>query len=146
MFRPHTFAGEDLEYSMAFLLTRRPLSDSSALVEDNEFYRELGRRIAARRSFLRITQAEVGERMGVSRASVANIEAGRQKLQVHQLYAIARALGFGDLGDILPTKVPALDGDSLLSDREDVSAVQRAQFESLVRNAVAAARPRSRKP
>jgi transcriptional regulator with XRE-family HTH domain len=131
---------------MAYQLTRETLSDSSAVVEDDEIYHELGRRIAARRSFLRITQAEVGERMGVSRASVANIEAGRQKLQVHQLYAIARALGFGDLSDILPTKVPALDGDSLLSDREDVSAVQRAQFESLVRNAVAAARPRSRKP
>lgn len=113
-------------------------------MDDRQFYQELGRRIAARRGGLGITQAEVGERLGVSRASVANIEAGRQKLYVHQLYALARSLRLASLSAILPIDVPAEGDDALLSKRDDVSRIQHAQIESLLRNAVAAARPRSR--
>lgn len=101
--------------------------------------------MAARRSALGLTQSEVAAVIGVSRASVANIEAGRQKLYVHQLYTIARALRFDDLGGILPTDVPALDSDAMLDELQAVSDVQRAQIESVVRNAVASARPKSRR-
>ena len=113
-------------------------------MDEKQFYQELGRRIAARRKALRMTQAEVGQRLNVSRASVANIEAGRQRLYAHQLYGLAGALRLSDIGGILPTKVPAGEGDTLLGERSDVSNVQHAQIESLLRNAVAAARPRSR--
>ena len=113
-------------------------------MDDRQFYQELGRRIATRRGRLGITQAEVGERLGVSRASVANIEAGRQKLYVHQLYALARALRVPDLSGILPIAVPADDDTALVGKLPDVSSVQHAQIESLLRNAVAAARPKSR--
>jgi transcriptional regulator with XRE-family HTH domain len=114
-------------------------------VENKQFYQELGRRVAARRGALRITQAEVGERLGVSRASVANIEAGRQKLYAHQLYALARALRLPDLSGVLPIDIPGEGGNTLLGERRDMSSVQHAQIESLVLNAVAAARPNSRK-
>lgn len=125
-------------------MTRWSIFDSTDPVADKQFYREFGRRIAALRAALGITQAEVAERLGVTRASVANIEGGRQKLYVHQLYALARALQLSDLGELLPTVVPAEEGLALLGDREDVSAVQLAQIESLVLNAVAAAKPKSR--
>ena len=112
-------------------------------MDDKQFYQEFGRRIATRRGGLGMTQADVGERLGVSRASVANIEAGRQKLYVHQLYALASALRLPDLSGILPIAVPD-DDSALLAKRADVSSVQHAQIESLLRNAVAAARPKSR--
>ena len=125
-------------------LTIAFLFDSRASVDDRQFYQELGRRIATRRGRLGITQAEVGQRLAVSRASVANIEAGRQKLYVHQLYALARALRLPDLSGILPIAVPADEDAALVGKRPDVSIVQHAQIESLLRNAVAAARPKSR--
>ena len=115
-------------------------------MDTDKFYREFGRRIAARRIVLSITQSEVGQRLGVSRASIANIEAGRQKLYLHQLYSLARALRLEDLSQLLPIQVPVGDDDEPLDDRHEFSAVQRAQIESVVRNAVAAARPRSNKP
>ena len=110
-------------------------------MDKDAFYRELGRRVAARRTARRLTQFDVAEAIGSSRASVANIEAGRQGLQVHQLYPLARALDLDDLGELIPTGVPATLDDEPLGDFE-VSAFQRAQIESLVRNAVATARPK----
>ena len=114
---------------------------------DNEvFYRELGRRLAARRKGIDATQAEVADHLGASRASVANIEAGRQKLQVHQLYDLARALRIEDLAQLIPTQVAASPEQTSLDPRHDVSAVQRAQIEGMLRSAVASARPRARRP
>jgi len=46
-----------------------------------------------RESKLRITQAQLAERVGISRPSVANIEGGRQQLTVAQLMLFARVLG-----------------------------------------------------
>jgi transcriptional regulator with XRE-family HTH domain len=112
-----------------------------ARVDKDAFYRELGRRVAARRAARRLTQVDIAEAIGSSRASIANIEAGRQGLQVHQLYPLARALDLDDLSELIPTGVPATANGEPLGDVE-VSAVQRAQIESLVRNAVASARPK----
>lgn len=108
------------------------------------FYRELGRRLSARRSGLKKTQADIGEAIGASRAWVANIESGRQRMQLHQLYAVAGALGCRRLDELIPAEVPEPEPQELVGD-PGVSEVQRAQIESLVRNAVAAARPKGRR-
>ena len=127
-----------------FELTPGVKFDSTHDVDRDAFYRDLGRRVAARRSARRATQAEIGAAIGSSRASVANIEAGRQGLQVHQLYQLAQALALDDLGELIPTQVPAVEDESLLAEA-GVSDVQRAQIESIVRNAVASARPKGRR-
>ena len=54
---------------------------------------ELGRMIGMRRRALGLTQATVANRVGLARASIANIEAGRQTLTVHHLRQIGSALG-----------------------------------------------------
>lgn len=108
------------------------------------FYSEFGRRLAARRKGIDATQAEIGHLLGTSRASVANMEAGRQRLYVHQLYDLARALRLEDLSQLLPTQVPSSPEDTPLDPRHDVSAVQRAQIEGVLRSAVASARPKAR--
>ena len=53
---------------------------------------DLGRRIRSRRDELSLTQAWLGRHVGLSRTAITNIECGRQRLLVDQLYSIATAL------------------------------------------------------
>jgi transcriptional regulator with XRE-family HTH domain len=56
-------------------------------------YKAIGSRIAMMRELLDITQTDLASRMTITRPSLANIEAGRQRILVHQIQTIARALG-----------------------------------------------------
>ncbi len=56
------------------------------------FYKSLGDLIRRRRKQLKLTQDKLAARLHVSRASIANIETGRQKVLVHQLFDLAAAL------------------------------------------------------
>lgn len=66
-----------------------------------EFYAELGSRVRAARNAAGLTQTELAGAAGLTRASVANIEAGRQQVLVHHLVAIAAATAT-DLDALLP--------------------------------------------
>lgn len=57
------------------------------------FYEELGRRIREARSAKGLTQAQLGQAVGLSRASVANIERGYQQISLHHLSQAAEVLG-----------------------------------------------------
>lgn len=59
---------------------------------DDRLYQALGRRIRTAREAARFSQEELARRVGLTRTSVTNIEHGRQRIQVHVLYALARAL------------------------------------------------------
>jgi transcriptional regulator with XRE-family HTH domain len=65
---------------------------------------ELGRLIRNNRD-RKMTQAELGKRIGLSRTAVTNIECGRQRLLVEQLIEIAEALDVS-AAELLP-KVPS---------------------------------------
>ncbi len=54
-------------------------------------YRQVGLKIEAMRTALGWTQAELAKKVGLTRCSVNNIEAGRQRLQLHQIERIAAA-------------------------------------------------------
>lgn len=77
-------------------------SDSNAYVDEETIYREFGKRVAVRRRELRMTQKDLSGRIGLTRASVANIERGQQKLPLHQVYRIAYHLGLSTPADLLP--------------------------------------------
>ena len=55
-------------------------------------YSALGEAVAIRRKAIGLTQAQVAVKVGISRASIANIESGRQKVLLHQVYLFAEAL------------------------------------------------------
>jgi transcriptional regulator with XRE-family HTH domain len=77
-------------------------------VKTGELYEQLGDLIRARRKKLMLTQQNLAGRIGISRASLANIETGRQKVLVHQLYALASALDLAP-GDLLPPVAASTD-------------------------------------
>jgi len=57
-----------------------------------ELYQAIGRKIRAQREAKRMSQGELAKLVGLSRASVTNIELGRQSLLLDQLYCFAAAL------------------------------------------------------
>lgn len=71
-------------------------------MSDMELYRHLGRAVAKRRDELGMTQAEVATKLGLSRASLANLENGRQRIMVHQLFALVHALKLNSILELVP--------------------------------------------
>lgn len=67
--------------------------------EQESFLLGIEELIHKRREALGITQAQLAERIGVARCSIANIEAGRQDFPVSRLPAVAAMLRIG-LGDL----------------------------------------------
>lgn len=55
----------------------------------------VGRRLRELRVAKGLTQAELGERLGVTQQAVANYEAGNDRLTAARLYQAAKALGVG---------------------------------------------------
>ncbi len=110
-------------------------------METMEFYRALGARISELRRKRPLTQLQLGDLVGMSRATVASIEAGRQKVALDQVYVLGAALGVGQISDLIPMDVPRLAvAETPISLGAGVSSVQAAQIDSLVRSAVAQAR------
>jgi transcriptional regulator with XRE-family HTH domain len=60
-----------------------------------------GDRLATIRRQRGFTQTVLAERTGYSRATIANLEAGKQNVLLHQIFAIAQALGTVP-SDLLP--------------------------------------------
>ncbi len=72
----------------------------------DEIYATLGRRVRSRREDVRMTQAALAEKIGLSRASIANIESGRQAVLLHQFLALAEALTVPPM-DLIQFEPPA---------------------------------------
>lgn len=62
------------------------------MITPNDFYLKLGDSIRRRREELRLTQAELGESLGLSRTSITNIERGRQRLLIDQFQRVCNVL------------------------------------------------------
>ena len=69
-------------------------------------YRALGNKVRRFRNGAGRTQAQLAAEIGISRASLANMEAGRQQVLVHHLYAVANALDLGSPVMLLPSLPP----------------------------------------
>jgi transcriptional regulator with XRE-family HTH domain len=71
-------------------------------VQERSIYQTFGRAVAERRTG-RMTQLELARAIGISRASLANIERGEQRVYLHHVLALADVLG-SDLLDLLPRR------------------------------------------
>lgn len=71
-------------------------------MESKPIYAHIGALIKTRRKHFKLTQEKLATQLAISRASLANIETGRQKILVHQLYSLAAALDLSP-ADFLPS-------------------------------------------
>lgn len=63
------------------------------LLDFSTVRRRIGERVRALRTGRGLTQLRLAERSGISRPSIANVEAGRQNVSLRQLCALAAAFG-----------------------------------------------------
>ncbi|MBY3621310.1 hypothetical protein CA600_22695 [Paenibacillus sp. VTT E-133280] len=61
-------------------------------MNEDYWYKIIGGNIRSSRVTRGITQKDLGLKLNISRPSIANIEAGRQRIQVHFLFQLAEAL------------------------------------------------------
>ncbi|PZQ96197.1 MAG: hypothetical protein DI533_17335 [Cereibacter sphaeroides] len=71
-------------------------------MSEMRLYKQLGKAIAKRREAIGLKQDEVAKAIGLARASLANIENGRQRILVHQLYLLVKALKLSSITDLAP--------------------------------------------
>jgi transcriptional regulator with XRE-family HTH domain len=105
-------------------------------VDHDAIYRSFGRAVAERRKFLGKTQMQVARAVGLSRASLANIERGSQKVFLHQVLALTEALDLDSSHEIVPSRaVPprqTVQASFNVSGAKDLSKDQKAQIRNLV--------------
>jgi transcriptional regulator with XRE-family HTH domain len=114
-------------------LTFERKNDMHTWVKYDELYDQLGTLIRIRRKKLLLTQHDLAARIGISRASLANMETGRQKVLVHQLYSLATALDLAP-SDLLPP-VAANESSrdwSILPLPDDLKVEQKKQIARLL--------------
>jgi transcriptional regulator with XRE-family HTH domain len=56
-------------------------------------YRQFGAKVEALRTALGLSQEELAKRVGLQRTSIANLEAGRQRILLHDVQKFAEAFG-----------------------------------------------------
>lgn len=95
---------------------------------DGSFYRHVGGQVRRLREDAGMKQDELAARVGLSRASIANVEAGKQAVPLHLFAAITEALGT-DVAHLLPARSHG-EGDRKL--RPDIPSVVRIFFEDVV--------------
>ena len=76
-------------------------------MEPQDLYSEVGSNIRRYRRGMHRTQQQVAAQIGLSRASLANIESGHQWVRLHHLYAIAEVLDLDSPTVLMPPLKPA---------------------------------------
>jgi transcriptional regulator with XRE-family HTH domain len=108
-------------------------------------YTTIGAIIRGQRRKLEWPQHKLAARLGISRATLANIETGRQRILVHQLYSFAEALQLKPSDLIPPTSEgrPTTDVAELLI-QGDVNPKQREQINRLIGSFSAPLKPKDK--
>lgn len=87
------------------------------MADFDDLYRKLGRKLRQARETQGLSHEKLAGQLGISRASVVNIEAGRQRAPLHLLWQFSEALGT-DLSLLIPRR------EELLSPTEEISLDQ----------------------
>lgn len=94
-------------------------------MDESALYARFGQLVRLHRKRLSLNQAEIGRAVGLSRASVANIETGRQRIPIHHLYRLAGVLKV-DVHALLPAPD---DGPPANIHREIRSSIKLSDLE-----------------
>ncbi len=103
------------------------------MVQPNQINVAFGRAVAKRRQELRLTQSMLSGLTGLSRASIASIEKGRQNILLHHVYDLAQALQLRHAGDLLPARPGSQKGEfEVRVSHGDVSDQEAADVSALI--------------
>lgn len=69
---------------------------------EEQLFQYIGQRLRERRQAIDVTQADLAQRLGILRSSLANIESGRQRVPLITLYRLCFELN-SDLTSMLPS-------------------------------------------
>lgn len=89
--------------------------------ERDRLYQEVGRRVRARRKVKGLSQENLGAEVGISRASIVNLEKGRQRPPLHVLWEIAERLSV-DPSELIPTRAEFHLGSEAISMSPELAA------------------------
>lgn len=81
------------------------MPDSPSNDQIDLFYSDLGRRIGSARRAANLTQGQLATSAGLTRSSIANVEAGRQRVPLHVFAAMASVLKV-PMVDLMPESIP----------------------------------------
>lgn len=84
----------------------------------DSLYKDLGKRLKTARKSAGLTQQTLADKVGLSRASITNIERGRQHIHIHTMFNICYTLGVNPsdlLINLEPTPKKELDKRRLIS-------------------------------
>ena len=103
------------------------------IMDQNVFNRKIGENLQRLRNIPRLTQDGLASSIGVSRATIANMETGRQAMSAYQLVRIANALNLPSVDDLLDLRPgESDDGDSVLFRPPEIAERARTQITSFV--------------
>ena len=97
-----------------------------------EFYEDFGHRVRAAREEAQLTQEDLGKLLGLTRSSIANIEAGRQRVLLHTIVLIAQGTGV-PTQDLMPTPVAPLASVLVPAHLRGLSGADREVVEKVMR-------------
>lgn len=95
------------------------------------FYRLVGERIAQARRRRQLTQEGLAPAVGLSRASVANVEKGRQAVAVHVLVKFSQVLGV-PVAELIPSDLEVSSSAQVEQRLSELSASERAWAETVL--------------
>ena len=80
-------------------------------IDEDALYQRIGAAVRRHREAAGMSQTQLAKAIGLLRTSIANLEAGRQRVPLHTLYPICIALGI-KTGDVLPDTRDVLSKDA----------------------------------
>ena len=116
-----------------FVIDNRLNSEQCETVEQGAFNRKIGENLQRLRRVARLTQDALASSIGVSRATIANMETGRQAMSTYQLVCIANALNLPSPDGLLESRAgESDDGDSVLFRPPEIGERARTQITRFV--------------
>lgn len=112
-------------------------------MKDMDLYEQLGRKVAAARKSKGMTQADLANIIGMTRASIANIETGRQRVMLHDVFALVEALDGRSILDFVPERVAPESMRAIAFVGDGASKEDERAMLQMIERATAGARSRA---
>lgn len=108
----------------------------TSVMSNDEIYILFGEAVATLRKQHKLTQNGLAAKTGMSRASIANIERGRQNVALHHIYSIAGALEISRVSDLLPamSKSTKREEETMITSRTPISLKEQAQANDFMKS------------